>query len=145
MQTKGVAMPGEYNMEDAQRILDSSSAEAQGLLGNVAQVEDLLGQAQAQLANLPDTIVGAASNVPVMVEMIKGYITQEYTVVSPKVVASVLGALLYLVKGKDIIPDSLPIVGLVDDLAVLTLALKINEPELEAFKTWRDAGKPPVV
>jgi len=135
-------MTQEYDFDQAQTILDSSTTQAEGILGNTAQVDDILNQAQARLADLPAAAGEALSNVPLMANMIKGYVTGEYKVVSPKVVASMLGALLYLVKGKDIIPDSIPILGLVDDVAVVALALKLNEQELADFKAWQEAGSP---
>ena len=129
-------MAYEYNENDARLVLDSSSQQAEGILEDSNQVDQILNEVKSRIADLPGAAAGAFANVPLMVDMIKGYITREYAEVSPKVVASVLGALLYLVKGKDIIPDSIPLLGLVDDIAVIALAMKINEPELEAFKTW---------
>ena len=70
--------------------------------------------------------------------MVKSYITKEYSDVSPKVIATMVAAFLYLVKKKDIIPDNIPVLGMADDLAVLGLALKLSEPELAAFKDFRD-------
>ena len=130
-------MAYEYNENDARLVLDSSSQQAEGILEDSNQVDQILNEVKSRIADLPGAAAGAFANVPLMVDMIKGYITREYAEVSPKVVASVLGALLYLVKGKDIIPDSIPLLGLVDDIAVIALAMKINEPELEAFKTWK--------
>ena len=72
-----------------------------------------------------------------MIQMIKSYITKQYTNVSGKVIVTMVGACLYCVKKRDLIPDNKPIIGLVDDLAVLSLALKINNKELEEFKKWR--------
>ena len=60
----------------------------------------------------------------------------------PKVLATIVAAFLYLVKGKDLIPDKIPIVGMADDLAVLGLALKFVEPELNAYRAWRDGSAP---
>ena len=37
-----------------------------------------------------------------------------------------------------LIPDSIPIIGIADDLAVMGLALKLSEPELKAFTQWRE-------
>ena len=53
-------------------------------------------------------------------------------------IALLVGAFLYLVKKKDLIADNKPFVGYVDDIAVLALALKLSEPELNAFSTWRN-------
>ena len=123
--------------EEAKAALENGAAEAQSILNDPAKVEDILAQAKARVADLPGSIGGALSNIPLMANMIKCYITREYTVVSPKVVASVLGALIYLVKGKDLIPDNIPVVGLIDDAAVITLAMMLNEPELNAFSEWQ--------
>ena len=79
------------------------------------------------------------SGVPLTIAMVKAWITKEYTEVSPKVIACLVGAILYLVKKKDLIPDNIPIIGLADDLGVMALALKMCEPELKAFSQWRDA------
>ena len=79
------------------------------------------------------------SDLPLMIAMIKAWVTKEYTVVSPKVIACLVGAIIYLLKKKDLISDSIPVIGIVDDLAVMALALKLSEPELKAFAEWRDA------
>ena len=72
-----------------------------------------------------------------MADMVKSYVTREYTDVSPKVIISLVGAFVYLVKKNDIIPDNVPVIGFADDLAVATVAMAINEPELTAFAAWK--------
>ena len=47
--------------------------------------------------------------------------------------------MIYLIKKKDLISDSIPIIGHADDLAVMGLALKLSEKELKAYAEWRDA------
>ena len=125
-------------VDNAKVALEQGIAEAQSILNDPAKVEDVLAQAKERVAGLPGAVGGALANIPLMANMIKCYVTREYTEVSPKVVASVLGALVYLVKGKDLIPDSIPVVGLVDDVAVIALAMKLNEPELNAFTAWQE-------
>ncbi|MBQ9021869.1 MAG: DUF1232 domain-containing protein [Eggerthellaceae bacterium] len=127
----------DYTENDVKTILSESARKAENLLGDTAKVDAILDQVKAQVVDLPATAAGALQNIPLMASMIKGYITQEYTNVSPKVVASVLGALLYVVKGKDLIPDSIPLLGLVDDVAVVALAMKLNEKEIDDFKDWQ--------
>ena len=129
----------DVNEKDVQNILEASAAKAEALLGDPDKIDALLAQVKTNVADLPQAAVGALQNIPLMASMIKGYVTQQYTNVSPKVVASVLGSLLYLVKGKDLIPDSIPVLGLVDDVAVVALAMKLNEKEIEEFKQWQDA------
>ena len=57
---------------------------------------------------------------------------------SEKVIVSLVAAILYLLAGKDIIPDKVPVVGYVDDLAVFAAAFLVNEPELSAYSKWRE-------
>ena len=41
----------------------------------------------------------------------------------------------------DIISDNIPLVGRADDIAVVGLALKFVEPEVKAYKAWRDGRR----
>lgn len=125
------------NLEQAQGFLNKGIKEAQELIGNPSQVDELLMQLEEKLKTVP-TIGETLSDLPLMIAMVKAWITKEYTVVSPKVIASLVGAVLYLLKKKDLIPDSIPLIGIADDLAVMGLALKLSEPELKAFSQWRE-------
>ena len=62
----------------------------------------------------------------------------EYRDVSPKVIVTMIAAFLYLVKGKDLIPDSIPVIGIADDMTVFGLAFKFCKPEMDKFREYRD-------
>ena len=130
----------DMSMEKAKALLDNGIAEAQQLISEPSKVDDLLLQLEQKLGEVP-AIGETLSDLPAMIAMVKGYITKEYTQVSPKVIATIVAAFLYMIKKKDILPDNIPVVGLVDDLAVLGLALKLSEPELNAFKEFRDGKR----
>ena len=126
----------EFGTERAQEVLDNELAEAEEVLKNPSKVDDILLQLEEKLKAVP--LIGSTlSDLPLMIAMIKAWIKKEYTVVSPKVIACLVGAVLYLIRKKDLISDSIPIVGYVDDLAVMGLALKLSENELKAFSEWR--------
>ena len=130
----------ELSMEKAKALLETGIAEAQELIKEPSKVDEVLIQMENKLQEVP-AIGETLSDLPLMISMVKGYITKEYTEVSPKVIATMVGAFLYLVKKKDIIPDNIPIIGIADDLGVLGLALKMCEPELAAFKAFRDGKR----
>ena len=128
----------EFSMEQAQEELNKGIAEAEELVKNPSRVDEILVQLEEKLKGVP--VIGSTlSDLPLMIAMIKAWIKKEYTVVSPKVIALLVAAILYLIKKKDIINDSVPILGHLDDLAVLGLALKLSEKELQAFSEWRAA------
>ena len=128
----------EFGLDKAQEVLDREIGEAEELIRNPSKVDEILMQLEDKLKAVP--VIGSTlSDLPLMIAMVKAWIKKEYTVVSPKVIACLVGAVLYLVKKKDLISDSIPIVGHVDDLAVMGLALKLSEKELKAFAEWRAA------
>ena len=128
-----------FDLEQAKSIVENGVGEAQELLQNPSKVDELLVTIEDKLRGVP--LAGELlADVPLMIAMIKSYITKQYTDVSVKVIASMVAAFLYLIKRKDLIPDGIPLVGHVDDLAVLGAALKFCEPELKAYKAWRDGG-----
>ena len=126
-----------FSLDDAKKLVEGGIGEAQELLKNPSKIDGLLEQLEDKLRGIP---IGGdlLASVPLMIAMVKSYINGSYKEVSPKVIASLVAAFLYLVKRKDLIPDNIPLVGHVDDLAVLGVALKICEPELKAFAAWRD-------
>ena len=127
----------DFSIEKAKGLLESGIAEAQTLIREPSKVDDVLVQLEVKLREVP-AIGDTLSDLPLMISMVKSYITREYSEVSPKVIATLVGAFLYLVKKKDLISDAIPVIGIADDLAVLGLALKLSEPELRAYKEFRD-------
>ncbi len=126
----------EFSMEKAQEVLNREIAEAEEVVKNPSKVDEILIKLEEKLKAVP--VIGSTlSDLPLMIAMIKAWIKKEYTVVSPKVIACLVGAILYLIKKKDLISDSVPIVGHIDDLAVMGLALKLSEKELKDFAEWR--------
>ena len=129
----------DFSFEQAKEYLDKTTGQAQEMLRNTEQMDALLVSFENKLKEIPN-VGSLLADVPLMVSMIKSYLAKTYEKVSPKVVATMVGSLIYLVKKKDIIPDNLPIVGHADDIAVIAAALKICEPELKEFAAWRDGA-----
>ena len=128
----------EFNLDQARGLLDNGIEEAQQVIQNPSKVDEILVQLEEKLKEVP-SVGKTLSEVPLMIAMVKAWITKDYTEVSPKVIACLVGAMIYLIKKKDLISDNIPIIGIADDLGVMTLALKLSEPELKAFAEWRAA------
>lgn len=125
-------------MNQAKALLAEGVRQAEELIKNPSKVDELLIQLEEKLREVP-TIGQTLANLPLTVALVKGYITREYTEVSPKVILTLVGSFIYMVRKKDLVPDELPVIGLADDIAVLALGLKSCEPELQAFAEWRRA------
>lgn len=130
-------MSEKINVENVEELVKNVSAKAEDYLKNPEGLEALLVKMEEYLKTVP--YVGeSASRLPLMVSMIRSYITKEYQEVSPKVIASLVGLVIYLLKEKDLIPDRIPLIGKLDDIAAIVLVLKFNEAELQAYSAWRE-------
>jgi curved DNA-binding protein CbpA len=58
----------------------------------------------------------------------------------PANVAMIGGGLLYFILPADLIPDFIPLVGYLDDLAVLTTIMNSLKGEINAYRHWKKSG-----
>lgn len=69
--------------------------------------------------------------------MLRDFKNKEYTDVPWKSIAAIAFSLLYIFNPFDIVPDFIPGVGYLDDLTVLTYALKFIENDVHAYLDWK--------
>ena len=85
---------------------------------------------------------GFIQKIPVIIRMIKsitgkgGYKPQFKNIILPGLV------LVYLISPLDIIPDWLPVIGVLDDLALLAFAIPMLIKEAEKFVAWEISSRP---
>lgn len=88
------------------------------------------------------TIGTYIDKVKMMFSLVRDYRNGTYTRVPWKTIAAVGGALLYVLTPFDLIPDFIPVVGLLDDAGVLAACLALVGDDLEAYEKWTAAQKP---
>jgi len=71
--------------------------------------------------------------------MIKDYWSRTYRHVPVGVVGAVVFTMLYVFNPLDLMPDVLPIVGQLDDAALVAACLMLVEHDLRAYQAWKTA------
>jgi uncharacterized membrane protein YkvA (DUF1232 family) len=71
-----------------------------------------------------------------MIRLIRAYHQREYRDISSQNLLIIIAALIYFVSPDDVIPDSVPVFGHIDDALVVRLALKSASADLDAFMAW---------
>lgn len=75
-----------------------------------------------------------------LIGMIRDYWAGRYRQVPVGVIGAVVFTLLYVFNPLDLIPDVLPIVGQIDDAALVAACLMLVEHDLRAYGAWK-AGR----
>lgn len=76
------------------------------------------------------------SQLKAFFRLLKAYINKEYTVVPWASIVLVTVAILYFVTPIDLILDWLPLVGYVDDAAVIVFVVRQIKVDLDKFQQW---------
>jgi len=76
------------------------------------------------------------ANIKNMLHMVKAYSKKQYRKVPKKTLFSICLALFYVASPVDAIPDNTPVVGYVDDIAVVERVLKSANKDIEDFVEW---------
>jgi uncharacterized membrane protein YkvA (DUF1232 family) len=71
-----------------------------------------------------------------MIRLIRAYHQGEYRDISSQNLFIVVAAIIYFVSPFDLIPDSVPVFGHIDDAMVVRLALKSVGADLDTFMAW---------
>ncbi|GAB6067562.1 hypothetical protein JCM13664_08800 [Methylothermus subterraneus] len=78
-------------------------------------------------------------DVLVCLELIRDYRLGRYRNLPTWAIAAVAFGLLYLIDPLELVPDVIPVVGYVDDVAVIALILKLVKTELARYAAWKQA------
>ncbi|MBR2224541.1 MAG: DUF1232 domain-containing protein [Kiritimatiellae bacterium] len=69
--------------------------------------------------------------------LLKDWMAGRYPVIPWTVIATLVGALLYVLSPLDLIPDFIPVVGFTDDAGVFAVALSFAGSDLEKYREWK--------
>ncbi len=74
-----------------------------------------------------------------LIAMLDDYYHGRYTKVPSVVIAGTAAIVAYLVSPLDLIPDKVPILGVIDDALVIKIVLELCiDKELDRYRAWRD-------
>ena len=72
-----------------------------------------------------------------MISIVQDYFNGKYRKIPFYSIAAIVAALLYVFNPFDLIPDAIPVIGLVDDALVVGVCLMLVEQDLIEYKEWK--------
>lgn len=122
--------------DKAQEFYEKSSAEAEDILKDEDKMERFLQKLEQKLKTVP--VAGnALAYVPLMMSLIRSYVKKEYTEPPVTSMISIVVTLIYFLSPIDLIPDTIPGAGYIDDAVVVSGCLALVQTDLEDYRIWR--------
>ena len=121
--------------KEAKSALNANKKQAEELLQDKEKMNSFL----AQLDKKFNAITGFKdkfNDIPIIIQLIKDYTSGRYKAIPLGTIIALICALIYFLSPVDLIPDTIPGVGYLDDLTVIGLAIKFASTDFDDYKEW---------
>lgn len=126
----------ELSQEKIQTQLKKRNKRAERLISDSFKIRNLV----KRFLNKIKRIRGMrpyAETLESMCRMVYDYALKEYTNVSLSTIIIIVSALIYVLSPIDLIPDIIPIVGYLDDIAIIAYVIQTLRVELVKYNVWK--------
>jgi uncharacterized membrane protein YkvA (DUF1232 family) len=114
-----------------------ATAEAESYVKDPERLRKLAGDAREKINHIPrGPFAETWPYLMAMIRLIRAFHQLEYRDIPAQNLQVIVAAIIYFVSPFDVIPDSVPILGNIDDAFVVRLAMKSVGADLDAFMAW---------
>lgn len=110
---------------------------AKKYVDNPKKTAKLINKTKKKAKNNKGSLAKVWNNFQLLTELLKSWSTGEYRNISKKSIVFIIASILYFVSPIDIIPDFLFGIGIIDDAAVISFAIKQLSGEIEKYHLWK--------
>ena len=130
---------------DVRAALARDEAEARKVFPKTRATARLLNSAYQKATGNKRKLRSMWRDVTALIRMIRAYKNKRYRKVPMRTIIAALAAVIYFLDPFDLIPDAIPMIGYIDDAAVVGLVMSMIRNDLEAFQEWEgtiEMGEP---
>ena len=103
-------------------------------------IEDVLKKLQ-EISSDKKTSAKLNDSLRLFIRIINAYTSKEYTYVPWKTICLIVAGLIYFIYPVDLIPDFIPVSGLIDDVALIAWIYESIQDDIEKFLEWEKSLK----
>ena len=110
-------------------------------LGTPGRIYTLITEAYAKSDNINSVSsisVKLKSQIFGLFDLVKDYVKGDYKELETKDVVMIIAGIIYLVSPLDLVPDFIPVVGLLDDISILSFIISKLSNEIDAYLLWKN-------
>jgi uncharacterized membrane protein YkvA (DUF1232 family) len=122
-------------MKNGNLTFEQAYASARSYVGDEKRLAKLVAQARRDAETHYESLLDCWENLQILVRMIRAQMAGKYRVPLTALTMAI-AAIIYFVSPFDVIPDSIPVFGFLDDAAVIALVVKSNRAVISNFRTW---------
>ena len=119
------------------KFFRKNKSKAEEYLNDQEKAKELLGNASKKAEANKGPIDGIFETIQLVFSLIKDYSIGRYKVIPYKSILLLVVAIIYFVSPIDAIFDVIPILGLIDDAAVLGFVFLQLKSDLDCNKDWK--------
>lgn len=132
-------MGSRLDPEELRGALGRERREAERIFGRSRESTRLLQAALRKSERNRGRLRSLWHDLSALLRLARAWKDRTYTSLPKKTIVATLAALAYFVNPFDLMPDMLPLIGFVDDAAILGLVIAAIRDDLEKFHEW-EAG-----
>ena len=103
-------------------------------------IEDVLKKLK-EISSDKKTSAKLNNSLRLFIRIINAYTSKEYTYVPWKTICLIVAGLIYFIYPVDLIPDFIPVSGLIDDVALIAWIYESIQDDIEKFLEWEKSLK----
>lgn len=126
---------------EGNKFFESAKTRAGKLIGNNQRLKKLFENSKEKLAEIDMSTVSSSklvTRLKVLTRMVKSYAKGSYRDIETKNILLMVAALVYFVTPIDLVPDFIPITGLLDDFTVVLWVYNKLQEEIDKFIAWEE-------
>ena len=103
-------------------------------------IEDVLKKLK-EISSDKKTSAKLNDSLRLFIRIINAYTSKEYTYVPWKTICLIVAGLVYFIYPVDLIPDFIPVSGLIDDIALIAWIYESIQDDIDNFLEWEKSLK----
>ena len=122
-------------MKNDNLTFEQAQASARSYLDDEKRLGKLVAQASRDAQTHYESLLDCWESLQILIRMIRAQLAGRYRIPLTTLTMAI-AAIIYFVSPFDVIPDSIPVFGFLDDAAVIALVVKSNRMVIRNFRTW---------